>query len=779
MDDESPPRTLVRNLAVAYLAFVVYGSLVPLQYEARSFDSAVRAFRDLPFLRLGIESRADWVANLLLFIPLAMLFAEWLSLDRLKRLTRIGAYATLAALLALLAGAIEFTQLYFPARTVSQNDIAAESLGGLIGLGIHWTWGARLRALSGRLWNRVSTRDSLVVTLQIYLVLLVAYNLLPLDLTISPVEIYHKLGEGKIGWVPFARLPGAWTAAAYEIATDVAIWLPAGLLWGVRGEASIARIALKGTAFAAAVEFAQLFVYSRVTDVTDVVLAAAGTALGALGGTAMRPLLRGSGAAGPIGRPALWRAALAAWLGLALVIFWYPFDFAFRLPDLSGPWRVPFEAYYRGSEFRAATEVLHKIGLLVPAGVLFALGAHAAQRRLALGGSAVLGAISAFVIETGQLFLPGKSADLTDAVLEAFGVVAGAWLTRAVLSTPAPRPSTRSSPRPVHRTQAVPGPASRRYGWVEILILGGLALAIAIAPRLPFLPYNLRELVHPAAGSIVSGIGLAMALHWLAAGHLIFLDWTRPAPARILALPLWLVLHGAIEWGLVRVATPLESMHDIVGSPQLGWPWEWEMLLRFIGLDAVLGLAATGAALVVASIADPRTTTPKLLSWAIIASLVAPILYWGVVLRTETDNLVELMRDNASPSAAAWIATGFIALFVAASALSAAVARTRKRSAYALVAIAAIASSYFLFGLGAEPVIVKYDRVFSAFQFLLSSDREHYVVGSGLALRYYVAATAFALCIGALQWRHWRSQGPIESTRNLAAGTLSGGRYSA
>ena len=71
-------RLLLGLLALGYLVFVVYGSLVPLDYTPVPWDEAVERFRNIRFLQLGIGSRADWVANLLLFIPLTFLWLGWL-----------------------------------------------------------------------------------------------------------------------------------------------------------------------------------------------------------------------------------------------------------------------------------------------------------------------------------------------------------------------------------------------------------------------------------------------------------------------------------------------------------------------------------------------------------------------------------------------------------------------------------------------------------------------------------------------------------------------------
>ncbi len=60
---------------LSYLAFVIYGSLVPLEFRDRSWDDALQAFSRIPFLHLGIGSRADWIANILLYMPLTFIWS--------------------------------------------------------------------------------------------------------------------------------------------------------------------------------------------------------------------------------------------------------------------------------------------------------------------------------------------------------------------------------------------------------------------------------------------------------------------------------------------------------------------------------------------------------------------------------------------------------------------------------------------------------------------------------------------------------------------------------
>ena len=220
--------------AVAYLVFVVYGSLVPLEYEPMPWGEALARFRDIPFLQLGIGSRADWVANLLLFVPLAYLWlgALW---PRRGTAARLAVSLLLWAALAGLALAIEFTQIFFPQRTVSQNDVLAEGLGGLLGIGLWWWTGeAVARWLGGWRAARGATHVAERLLLA-YLLVLFGYSLLPLDLTISPVEVYHKWQEGKVVLVPFTGYPSQAAELVYEVATDITLWVPVSLLGGVSG----------------------------------------------------------------------------------------------------------------------------------------------------------------------------------------------------------------------------------------------------------------------------------------------------------------------------------------------------------------------------------------------------------------------------------------------------------------------------------------------------------------------------------------------------------------
>lgn len=439
----SPPgqpsgvRTGLTIFGIAYLLFVIYGSLVPLILQPMPIDKAIAAFKAIPFLALGIGSRADWVANLLLFIPLAFL---WCGVVWPKKTTSLQLFAGLAVCTACvgLAFAIEFTQLFFPQRTVSVNDIVAESLGGVLGV---WLWrktGARFSLWLGSLRlvrGGAGVAERLLV---MYLLVLVGYNLLPLDLTLSPIELYHKWAEGRIRLVPFGAPYDDSAHMLYALLSDVVIWIAPALLWKMAYRQPGMVVWIYVVAAAATIELLQLFVFSRVTDSTDIITAATGGVIG-LALVPKRKDWPGTNhkrvaPSAAVGLPLLWLAVLV-WIGILAMVFWYPFDFDFdkasvreRLMTLK---QVPFNAYYYGSEFRAITEVLHKTGFMLPLGILLgwiaSLSSAHLPRSVLHALFVTLIVLVACTIEFGQLFLPTKHADITDAMLELAGGVAGYW----------------------------------------------------------------------------------------------------------------------------------------------------------------------------------------------------------------------------------------------------------------------------------------------------------------------------------------------------------------
>src|SRR5206468_9286760 len=128
-----------------------YGSLVPLDFRSEPLTAAWTAFLKTPYLHLGVGSRADWVANLLLYMPLGFFATGWVATASRQRAMAANILVFMSCVL--LAVAVEFTQLFFPPRTVSLNDILAETLGTCVGIAVWGYAGERL----AQLWMEVQS----------------------------------------------------------------------------------------------------------------------------------------------------------------------------------------------------------------------------------------------------------------------------------------------------------------------------------------------------------------------------------------------------------------------------------------------------------------------------------------------------------------------------------------------------------------------------------------------------------------------------------------------
>ena len=65
-------------LLLLYIGGIVYGSLIPFELRPHTLPEAWDAFLHIRYLNLGVVSRADWIANIVLYIPLGFLAVGWL-----------------------------------------------------------------------------------------------------------------------------------------------------------------------------------------------------------------------------------------------------------------------------------------------------------------------------------------------------------------------------------------------------------------------------------------------------------------------------------------------------------------------------------------------------------------------------------------------------------------------------------------------------------------------------------------------------------------------------
>lgn len=435
--DRTRPATSARTvwlLALVYTTFVVYGSLVPLDFHARPWEEALARFRAIPFLDLGTGSRADWMANLILYLPLGFFWMGALSGRR-----RAGARLTLGAMLtvllvAALATAVEFAQLFFPPRTVSLNDLFAEWLGGVLGLAL---WPLAGGSLAG-LWRRFEAGGTHAVRAALvgYALLYLFLSLFPYDFLVSAAEWRAHLQSDKVGWL-FAG--GCGPVCAAKLLPEMLAAVPFGLLLAGRGRrTSIAVAATAGAGLGLAIELLQLAIGSGISQGVSVASRAAGVALGAVLPAAfsrwdsrrMRTWVR-AGLLAALVPYLLSLAWLNRWFGSAWT------DGATALERLSALSFVPFYYHYYTSEGVALVSFVFQFGLYAPIGVAVWLWQHGGWRRsIGPGGSALLGALAATMIETGKLFVLTQRADPSNILIAAAAAGLAHALLAALFSAP-------------------------------------------------------------------------------------------------------------------------------------------------------------------------------------------------------------------------------------------------------------------------------------------------------------------------------------------------------
>ena len=436
-------RTTYAWLAIMIMAFTIYASLLPFEFRWVPADVATQRFQQVMFgQRAERTSRSNYLANLLLFVPIGFGLAGAIFLDR--RLTpRVLARAAtiLPASLAVSVSA-EFLQVYTRERIVSRDDVVAQTLGCIIGVVCWAIAGDRLTAWFRTASDR-SRGDRLARALSAYVVAWVFVNLAPFDLTVDLGTLNQRYRRGLISLVPLAGLEGhAWSWAWDAFAAFLSA-MPLGLLgligWtGLTARRHTRAAIVFGGAFVVLTEAAQVFVRSHAADVDDLIIGLLGVVVGVLVGRQLLPERRAVATIPPRSVSTSAVAALIIWCLVLCTYHWLPFDFSFdkelvkdKLQRMS---LLPFVGYRSGSELNVFNNVLAKIALAMPLGLIasFAIRKSVASRGVLLTAWLFFAVLVFGAIETGQVLLPTRTPDPSDILVSvaafAGGMAAGWWI---------------------------------------------------------------------------------------------------------------------------------------------------------------------------------------------------------------------------------------------------------------------------------------------------------------------------------------------------------------
>jgi glycopeptide antibiotics resistance protein len=564
-----------------YAAGIVYGSLIPFRLRQMTWAEAWADFQNIPFLDLGAGSRADWVANLIIYMPLAfvLMAALW---SRHSRILRVLATQAVLMFCFALAIGVEFVQEFFAPRTVSLNDLLAEGLGAALGVVVWWGFGERLVALAGDVFR--SGPRALRAAFYLYLLAVVSLAVFPFDLVISGAELAERLarvGEGLFRVGAFHRSAVHGLAS---VAGQMAIFMPLGALLALTRPGVTPGAALRfGLGLGALLELVQVFIWSGVVTLAAAVFAGLGAAAGVLA-------VRAVAAVPPAALRRGLRLAVLAAIPVYLLALTVLNDLLGRgilspdqiLRDLSRVSFLPFYYHYFTTEVNAVASMLTRIAMYAPVGAMLWALRGAMPDTGGVKTAGLLAAALAGVMETGRLMV-GLDPDPTNLLIAGAagsGAFAALRLGMRWVSAPArPRRGARpASPQeeaeppdapastPAHLAAAARA-ASAPALPAAAATAGEPAQEPAERPAGPPSPFDWRLLPLLAGLALVAAVlvGFPRFGWWLAAGLAGYaaLLWVRPnwwlaaLPAAIGAVDLapWTGRFFVEEFDLLAAAT--------------------------------------------------------------------------------------------------------------------------------------------------------------------------------------------------------------------------------
>ena len=407
-------------LLVLWGLFIVYATLLPFNFSAPS-ELVVQRLQRLWAAPLKGGSWADVYGNVLLFVPWGLLLA--------MALARRGAGFIVAIAVAMctgafLSGSVELAQLFAPRRACSFIDLVTNSFGATVGALIGWPWGRLVwPVLVVRLRHAIISRPLATCAFLTGSILLLS-ALSPFGFKPKPHDL--KAAFEAVQWVPFRpplTEPLRPTKPFYW-AAELLTWTLAGSLFAlaaresrVRGARPIGWAVGASVLLSLAIEASQLAIPARDVDATSIVLAVFGSAAGAAAVVRSREL----------DPHRLIMPAIAIWCLAVTFTLWNPPRFTRPAPPY---WNlamvVPFWSYFFSRTIADLADVIGQVLVFIPLGALLA----ARTNRQSFVGALLIGLSLGFVFEFGQAFLPGRAADISDALSAAAGTALGLALWR-------------------------------------------------------------------------------------------------------------------------------------------------------------------------------------------------------------------------------------------------------------------------------------------------------------------------------------------------------------
>lgn len=367
------PRFLVTSYAIVtaiVIAVVLYGSFYPFHFAAPAGGPGPVASL-LESWRLRPSGRGDILANVVLYVPLG--FFAVLAIGRhVAPATRLIAACLLGGALCL---TVELGQYYDPGRSNTLWDVATNATGTAIGAALGIMLGG---GLDWPLARKINAQPFPALLIGAWL----GYRLFPY----VPVIDLHKYWDAL---KPIVLTP---SLAAADLLRYTIVWLfVAALLTAVFGRR---RVWLQLPVFAAFVFFAKILILEKVLNLSEIVASILAWVIW------LTPVLR---------RPRTQSVALAVVFGaLVIALRLEPYRFGSSAGQFG--W-IPFLSMMSGSIEADVQSFFEKFFLY--GGLIWLL----VTSGMRLATATVSVTAIALATSVAQVWLPGRSAEITDAAM--------------------------------------------------------------------------------------------------------------------------------------------------------------------------------------------------------------------------------------------------------------------------------------------------------------------------------------------------------------------------
>jgi len=414
-------------ILLLYVIGIVYGSLIPFELRPYTLPEAWDQFIHIRFLDLGVVSRADWIANILLYIPLGFLAMGWLHTVTGRARFGTGLVIIAVGFSSFVAFTVEFTQIFFAPRTVSINDLIAEHLGIVLGIALFFIVQQPLSA--GLRHISAGGHRALVALLLLYTLAYLVLSLFPYDFLLSLKELEWKLSSDRYGaFVAAAGCQGV-LECVFRFGVEMFAAVPLGLLAGIRSTRMAGRLVLfsfmMGVLLGLVIELGQFLIASGISQGVSIIIRGLGVAAGAwFAGVFFSGQLRLQPSTI---RLILVVAAIPYLLAVLALNDWFAapwIQLGEGLASLKGEMLLPFYYHYFTSETRAVASLIANFAMYMPIGIGCWIFGHFGRSRPANGWVPVIIAMGlAVVVEGGKVLISSKHPDPTNILIAPLAAV--------------------------------------------------------------------------------------------------------------------------------------------------------------------------------------------------------------------------------------------------------------------------------------------------------------------------------------------------------------------